>query len=87
VSPDTQAWGLRINTRGDALGYSFVFKAPYHERIGVWDRNGDFKTYFDETINTSRLVFNDNNLIVITAVNPPPLSVATATWCPSPGCA
>ena len=66
MSPDTLAWGLGINTHGDVLGYSFVLGAPYHERIGVWDPNGDFKTYFDETISSDALVFNDNNLIVIT---------------------
>jgi hypothetical protein len=66
VSPNTLAWGLGINTCGDVLGYSFVNATPYHERIGVWDRNGDFKTYFDETIISGALVFNDNNLIVIT---------------------
>ena len=66
MSPDTLAWGLGINSRGDVLGYSFVSKAPYHERVGVWDRNGDFKTYFDETISSDALLFNDNNLIVIT---------------------
>ena len=66
VSPDTLAWGLGINTRGDVLGYSFVVGAPYHERIGVWDRNGDFKTYFDETISSSALVFNDSNLLTRT---------------------
>jgi hypothetical protein len=66
VSPDTLAWGLGINTRGDVLGYSFVSGAPYHERIGVWHRNGHFKTYFDETISSGALQFNDNNLIVIT---------------------
>jgi len=65
VSPDENAWGLGINNRGDVLGYSFG-GSPYHERIGVWDRNGDFKTYFDETISTFGLLFNDNNLIVIT---------------------
>jgi hypothetical protein len=65
VSPDTLAWGLGINTRGNVLGYSFVLGVPYHERIGVWDLNGDFKTYFVETISSSALVFNDNNLIVI----------------------
>ena len=85
VSPDTQAWGLGINTRGDVLGYSFVFKAPYHERIGVWDRNGDFKTYFDETINTSRLVFNDNNLIVITLVFSPASERGNSYLVPKPG--
>jgi hypothetical protein len=71
VSPDTLAWGVGINNRGDVLGYSFVNARPYHERIGVWDRNGDFKTYFDETIISNALVFNDNNLIVITFVSSP----------------
>jgi hypothetical protein len=65
VPPDTLAWGLGINNRGDVLGYSFVNSSPYHERIGVWDSNGNFHTYFDETISTNKLVFNDNNLIVI----------------------
>ena len=51
------------------LGYSFVLGAPYHERIGVWDRNGNFQVYFDETIVSNSLLFNDNNLIVITLVN------------------
>jgi hypothetical protein len=42
VSPDTLAWGLSINTRGDVLGYSFCSLCPngYHERIGVWARLG-----------------------------------------------
>lgn len=30
------------------------------------DRAGRFKTYYDETLNTSGLVFNDSNEIVIT---------------------
>jgi hypothetical protein len=66
VPPDTLAWGQGINNRGDVLGYSFVNSSPYHERIGVWDSNGNFHTYFEETISTNALVFNDNNLIVIT---------------------
>jgi hypothetical protein len=65
VSPDTLAWGLAINNRGDVLGYSFVLGRPYHERVGVWDSAGTFHTYIDETISTSNLVFNDNNLIAI----------------------
>jgi hypothetical protein len=63
---DTLAWGLGINNRGDVLGYSFVNSRPYHENIGVWDSKGNFKTYFTETISSNMLVFNDNNLIVIT---------------------
>jgi hypothetical protein len=62
---DRLAWGMGINKRGDVLGYSFVL-SPYHENIGVWDRSGHFKTYFTETISSDGLVFNDNNLIVIT---------------------
>lgn len=66
VPPDTLAWGLGINNRGDVLGYSFVSEAPYHESIGVWDPKGNFKTYFKQTISSNALLFNDNNLIVIT---------------------
>jgi hypothetical protein len=57
-----------INARGDVLGYSFTdfASSAYHERIGVWDHNGVFQTYFFETLNTSTLVFNDRNQIVIT---------------------
>jgi hypothetical protein len=64
---DTLAWGLGINNHGDVLGYSFVISRPYHENIGVWDHNGHFKTYFTETISSNMLLFNDNNLIVITS--------------------
>jgi hypothetical protein len=66
VSPDTLAWGLEINNCGDVLGYSFVRTAPYHEHIGVWDRTGNFKIYFTQTFSSNALLFNDNNLIVIT---------------------
>lgn len=66
------SWGLHINNRGDVLGYSFVIGAI--ERIGVWDSKGTFQTYFVEgtpqfpTV-SNRLLFNDNNLIVITEAN------------------
>jgi hypothetical protein len=70
VSPDTIAWGVGINNRGNVLGYSFViYPTPYHERIGVWDRYGHFKTYIYETINSSILLFNDSNQIVITFIS------------------
>jgi hypothetical protein len=67
TEPD--AWAQDIDSRGDVLGYSFVGSGI--ERIGVWDRDGNFKTYFVEGIPTfptisNRLRFNDNNLIVIT---------------------
>jgi hypothetical protein len=56
-----------INNGGDVLGYSFTdFASPaYHERVGIW-RHGVFQTYFFETLNTSTLVFNDRDEIVIT---------------------
>ena len=44
TEPDATAWG--INDRGDVLGYSFVPDAI--ERIGVWDRDAVFNTYFVE---------------------------------------
>ena len=57
-----------INAGGEILGYSFTdFASPdYHERVGIWDRRGVFQTYFFETLNTSTLVFNDRDEIVIT---------------------
>jgi hypothetical protein len=57
-----------INAGGDVLGYSFTsFSSPnYHERVGVWDKRGVFQTYFFETLNTSTLLFNDRDEIVIT---------------------
>jgi hypothetical protein len=57
-----------INAGGDVLGYSFTdFASPnYHERVGIWDARGVFQTYFFETLNTSNLVFNDRDEIVIT---------------------
>lgn len=68
------AWALGINNRGYVLGYSFVSGGI--ERIGIWDPRGKFKTYFLEgtpefpTI-SNRLIFNNNNLIVITYVSSP----------------
>ena len=68
IAGDPDAWALSINNRGNILGYSFVFGAT--ERIGVWDRSGLFTPYFVEgtpqipTV-SNRLLFNDNNLIVI----------------------
>jgi hypothetical protein len=72
TEPD--AWALDINNRSDVLGYSFV--AGGIERVGVWDREAEFKTYFVEGIPefptiSNWLRFNDNNLIVITYVLSP----------------
>jgi hypothetical protein len=57
-----------INSRGEVLGYSFTdFASPtYHERVGVWDRAAVFHPFFEETITTNTLVFNDRDQIVIT---------------------
>lgn len=78
---ETLAWGQAINQAGLVLGYSFVSGTPYHERIGVWGNNGVFYTYFVETIDSSQLLFNDNNLIVITEVSGSPVSYIV----PQPG--
>jgi hypothetical protein len=72
TEPD--AWAVDINNRGDVLGYSFVSFG--RERIGVWDRDAEFQTYFVEGIPefptvSNNLRFNDNNLIVITDVLSP----------------
>jgi hypothetical protein len=78
--------GVDINNRGNILGYSFLGK----ENIGAWDRNGKFKLYFVEGTpefpTTSRsLVFNDNNLIVITWVEKPVSEIGTSYLVPKPG--
>ena len=65
---ETLAWAQGINQAGNVLGYSFTAPGtPYHERIGIWGPNGVFQTYFVESIDTFHLLFNENNLIVITA--------------------
>ena len=86
TEPD--AWALGINNRGDILGYSFVSGAT--ERIGVWDGQGKFHTYFVEgtpefpTI-SNRLTFNDDNLIVITLVSAPASETKKSYLVPKPG--
>jgi hypothetical protein len=78
---ETLAWGQAINERGDVLGYSFTLGVnPYHERIGEWESNGLFDTYLVESdVNSSKLLFNDGNLIVIT------LSGGSSYIVPRPG--
>lgn len=73
-----------INNRGEVLGYSCSdFAGPdYHERIGVWGRDGVFRPYYFETINTSMLVFNERNEIVIT--NPVGFVTTTSYLVPKP---
>lgn len=85
---EPHAWALGINNRGDILGYSFVFSGI--ERIGVWDKEGIFHTYFVEgtpefpTI-SNNLKFNDNNLIVITRVSSPASEANNSYLVPKPG--
>jgi hypothetical protein len=57
-----------INIRGDVLGYSYTnpTSSAYQESVGVWDAKAVFHPYFTETINTSALLFNDEDQIVIT---------------------
>lgn len=95
TEPD--AWALDINNRGDVLGYSFV--PGGRERVGVWNRHGWFQTYFVEGIPgfptvSNDLLFNDNNLIVITRVSKPkepeeptdpPSEVGNSYLIPRPG--
>ncbi|MFI5916555.1 hypothetical protein [Dactylosporangium sp. NPDC051541] len=85
---ESTAWGLGINNRVNVLGYSFNPAAT--ERIGVWDRLNHFHQYFVEgtpetpTI-SNRLLFNDQNLIVITAVSAPSTDVGKSFIVPRPG--
>lgn len=85
IGGDADAWALRINNRGDMLGYSFVANAT--ERIRVWDDRGVFTPYFVEgtpqipTVSNA-LVFNDNNIIVISNVS---IGEHTSYIVPRPG--
>lgn len=88
LSTEPESWALDINNRGDVLGYSFI--ASGLERIGVWNKKGDFKAYFVEgipefpTISNS-LLFNDHNLIVITNVSSPASERGNSYLVPKPG--
>lgn len=74
LSTEPHSWAMDINSSGNVLGYSFKFSGI--ERIGVWDKDAKFNTYFVEgtpefpTI-SNNLLFNDSNLIVITRVSSP----------------
>jgi hypothetical protein len=86
TEPDSLTWD--INNSGKVLGYSFIGGST--ERIGLWSKKGEFKTYFVEgtpefpTI-SNRLVFNDNNLIVITDVSRPTSELGNSYLVPKPG--
>lgn len=86
---EPSAWALDINARGDVLGYSFVSGGL--ERIGVWNREAEFETYFVEgtaefpTV-SNHLLFNDKNLIVITFVSSPASELLRNSYLvPKPG--
>jgi len=85
---EPESWATDINNRGESLGYSFV--SGKLERIGVWDRKGKFATYFVEgtaqfpTV-SNRLLFNENNPIVITAISSPPAELGNSYLVPKPG--
>ena len=88
LSTESYSWGLGINDRLDVLGYSFNPGAT--ERIGVWDIRNNFHQYFVEgtpkipTI-SNRLLFNEQNLIVITRVSAPATDVGKSFIVPRPG--
>ena len=85
---EKHSWGLGINNSGAVLGYSFVFSGL--ERIGVWDRKANFKTYFVEgTLEhpniSNRLLWNDRGLIVITFSSKPEPATSGSFLVPKPG--
>ena len=85
---ESTSWGLGINDRLDVLGYSFDPGAT--ERIGVWDLRNTFRPYFTEgtpetpTISNG-LLFNNQNLIVITRISRPDTDVGKSFLVPRPG--
>jgi hypothetical protein len=85
---ESSSWGLGINDRLDVLGYSFDPGAT--ERVGVWDIRNNFHQYAVEgtakipTI-SNRLLFNEQNLIVITRVSAPTTDVGKSFIVPRPG--
>lgn len=81
---ETIAWGMGINSDGEVLGYSFTGSGPYHERIGIWDHRGVFRTHYVQTDCSNRILFNNHDEIVITAMCYG-AKVATSYLVPSPG--
>ena len=85
---ESTSWGLAINNRLDVLGYSFDPGAT--ERIGVWDIRNRFRQHLVQGTTTNptisnRLLFNDQNLIVITRVSAPATDVGKSFVVPRPG--
>lgn len=85
---EPHAWTMGINNRDNVLGYSFIGGGI--ERIGVWDAQGKFHTYFVEgtpefpTV-SNVLRFNDNNMILITFVTRPFSEFRNSYLVPKPG--
>lgn len=83
------AVALDINSRGQVLGYSFVCGGL--ERIGIWRVDGVFRTWFVEGTDefptiSNALLFNDDNLIVITDVSSPDAEASKVSYVlPRPG--
>ncbi|MFO1127535.1 MAG: hypothetical protein U1E66_03745 [Rhodospirillales bacterium] len=87
LSTEPSSWATGINNHGEVVGYSFVSNAL--ERIGIWDRFNKFHTYFVEGTPdypevSNNLLFNDNNLIVITYLLAP-IFFHTSYLVPKPG--
>lgn len=62
---DTDSSSFGINNAGNTLGSSFIFLGdPTKNHYGIWDKKGNFKTYFEG--GNYFALFNDNNLIVLT---------------------
>jgi hypothetical protein len=85
---ESDSWGLGINNRLEVLGYSFDPGAT--ERIGTWDARNRFHQYFVEGVPavptiSNRLLFNEQNLIVITDVSAPATDAGKSFIIPRPG--
>jgi hypothetical protein len=72
VAGDPDSWGLGLNHQGEVLGYSFFFSAQ--ERIGKWNKQGEFQTSFIEgtpefpTV-SNQLIWNKHEFIVVSDTN------------------
>jgi PEP-CTERM motif len=72
IAGDAYSWAAGINARGEVLGWSFTYGGTEH--VGIWDRSGQFTTYFTEgtpgyPTTSDYLYFNDLDQIVITGTS------------------
>lgn len=66
ASSDTDSSSFGINNSGNILVISYKLSGdPAKGHFGIWDKKGNFKTYFED-FNYISALFNDNNLIVLT---------------------